>query len=129
MVGLESLLWAYQNSGPALLVMLSFVAGYVYRHDILPRLQEVEQTQEERAERWEDQQLNAQERTLLLDDAHERVDDVEKAVQRLKKRVRGIEQALAAERGDAYLRGGDSDHNGDRDVDVDTDGQSVGGDD
>jgi hypothetical protein len=101
MVGLSDAFWVYQNSGPALLVLIVLGGGYVWRHDIQPRLADLEQTQEQRGDRWEDHRLDARERTLLIDDAQERVDQVEDAVQRLQDRLRDIEQAYARDRGEA----------------------------
>lgn len=99
MVGVSDLLWAYQQSGPALLLLLLAGAAYAWQHDIRPRLEQIEQQQEKRGDRWEQQQLNAQERALLIDDAQERVDQVENAITRLKTRVRDIEQEYAADHG------------------------------
>lgn len=97
MVGLEFVWSLYQNSGPALQFVLILGVAYVWKHDIEPRLTDLEQTQENRSDRWSDQELNAQERAMLIDDAHERVDDIEAITSRLKTRVRGLEQAHAIE--------------------------------
>lgn len=99
MVGVSDLFWLYQNSGPLLLFLLLAGGTYVWRHDLQPRLKALEETQEARADKWESQQLNAQERAILLDDAHDRTDQIEQAVQRLKRRVRGLEQEYAADAG------------------------------
>lgn len=101
MVGLSDLFWAYQNSGPALLFILVSGATLVWKMDIQPRLKDLEQTQEERGDRWADQRLNSRERAMLLEDAHERADDIEVVMSQLKERVRGIEQAYAIEHGKA----------------------------
>lgn len=112
MVGFDFLWTLYQNSGPALQAVIIIGGAYVWLHDIRPRLNEVEQTQEQRANRWEEAGLNSQETSLLLDDAHSRIDDQEDVVQRLKERVRGIEQAYAVDHGKApngFTRGGGGD--------------------
>lgn len=100
MVGVSDLFWVYQNSGPALLFALAAGMLYVWRHDIHPRLHDLEETQEQRRDRWDEQELNAQERAILIDDAHTRVDDIEEVTERLKRRVRGIEHAYAAQTGE-----------------------------
>jgi len=101
MVGLSDAIWIYQNSGPALLVILILGGGYVWKHEVQPRLNDLERTQEERGDRWEDHRVDARERILLIDDAHERVDQVEDAIQRLQDRLRDIEQAYARDHGEA----------------------------
>lgn len=90
----------YQNSGPALQIIIILGGTYVWLHDLKPRLNEVEQTQEQRAERWDEQELNAQERTLLLDDAQGRLKQLEDAYDRLRNRLRALEQSHAAEHGE-----------------------------
>jgi uncharacterized protein HemX len=99
MVGLGDIWFAYQNSGPLLLFVMIVGGALVYRRDIQPRLQNLEETQEQRASRWQDHELNAQERALLLDDAHERIDGVEEAVDRLRERLLEVQHAVAAEHG------------------------------
>lgn len=100
MVGLDFIWELYQNSGPALQIIIILGLAYVWKHDIQPRINDLETTQERRDDRWDDQELNAQERAMLIDNAHERVDDIEVITDRLKKRVRGIEQAYACEHGE-----------------------------
>lgn len=97
MVGADFVWNLYQNSGPALQILLILGGGYIWKHDIEPRLKDLEQTQEDRRDRWDEQELNAQERTLLIDDAHGRLDEVDEAVERLKRRVRGIESSYAVD--------------------------------
>lgn len=99
MVGLSDLFWAYQNSGPAMLFLLAVGGAYAWKHDIQPRLKDLERTQEDRGDRVDDMELNARERTLLINDAHDRTDGLEDAVTRLRERLRGIEQRIAAEHG------------------------------
>lgn len=99
MVGLDFVWSIYQNSGPALQIIVILGVAYVWKHDVQPRLDELEQTQENRGDRWQDQSLNSQERTMLIDDAHTRVDDIEDTVERLKTRLRAIEHAHAAAHG------------------------------
>lgn len=120
MVGISDLIWAYQNSGPALLLAMLAGAGYVYRHDILPRLNSLERTQERRDDKWQDQELNAQERALLIDDAHSRADQLEETMQRLKERVRDIEQSYAVDHG--TIPNGFTDDGGDSGFDPDRTG-------
>jgi hypothetical protein len=99
MVGLEFLWSIYENSGPALQIILILGGATVLKYELLPRLDELETTQENRDDRWTDQSLNAQERAMLIDDAHGRVDDVSETMSRLKDRVRALEHAHAAEHG------------------------------
>lgn len=99
MVGLDTVWFAYQNSGPFLLFVLLAGMAYVWRHDIQPRLQDLEATQEARGSRWQDHELNAQERALLLDDAHERIDGMEEAVDNLRDRLLDVQHRVAAEHG------------------------------
>jgi len=100
MVGLSDLFWVYQNSGPALLFGMIIGAAYLWKWEIHPWLEDLEQTQEKHADNWDEQSLNSQERTLLIDDTATRVDDVEDALTRLKQRVRDIEQNYAADHGE-----------------------------
>lgn len=106
MVGVDDLFWFYQNADTAILLALTVGAYIVWKRDVQPRLQELEQTQERRAERWADQNLSDQERDILLDDAHERIDGVDQAVGRLRDRLRRLETCVAAETG--FYRGGGS---------------------
>lgn len=124
MVGLSDVFWVYQNSGPALLFVLLAGGAYVWRHDLQPRLQELEQVQEDRRDRWQDQELNAQERALLVDNAQERLDQVDQAIERLKRRVRSIEQNYAVDHGAVP-----EDYSARTDSSNSQDGESSGGDD
>lgn len=117
MVGLSDLWWAYQNSGPLLLFIIAAGGAAVYHWSLRPRLDrmqarldDLESTQEQRGDRWADHELDARERALLLDEAHETIDQVEDAVERLKMRVRGLEQQFAIEHGEgpeAFEEAGD----------------------
>lgn len=126
MVGVDDLFWFYQNADTGILLALSIGAYIVWKREIQPRLNALEQTQRKRASKWRDQHLSGQERDLLLDDAHERIDDVEGAVARLRSRLQNLETGIAAETGyrtdvdDQFFRGGDAD------VDVDFSDQDDG---
>jgi len=117
MVGLADLFYVYQNSGPALLFGLIAGGTYIWKQDLQPRLRELETTQQSHGERWQEHALNAQERTLLLDDVTTRVEDVEDAQERLNARVREIEQKYAIEHFDpgSSDQGGTFDDGGDHD--------------
>ena len=109
MFGLGDLFWVYQNSGPALLFILVVLVGYAWKHDVAPRLDAIEATQEDRGDELQERALSAQERDILLDNAHKRIDQAEQALHRLKARVRNIEQAVAAEHGRESLPDDDLD--------------------
>lgn len=128
MVGVEDLVFVYQNADTAILLGLSFGVYVVWKREVQPRLLNLEQTQEERKEKWAEQHLSGQERDILLDDAHGRIDAVEKAVSRLRARLQTLENGVAAETGfhepvdGDFYRGGDRDRG---DPDVSPDGGQV----
>lgn len=99
MVGASDAFWLYQNSGPLLIFVLLSMMAYVWKFDLTPRLDALESTQEDRGDELQERALSAQERDILLDDAQSRIEQVEQAEQRLRKRLRAIEQAFAAEHG------------------------------
>lgn len=134
MVGLTDLWSLYQNSGPFLIFTLTLVVAYIWKFELQPRLDDLEDTQDQRGDKWQDQRLNAQERTMLIDDAHNRLDDVGQSVQRLKARLRSLEQTIAADRGqpvdfqDSVAPDERPDARADGNGDVDADSRTVAGD-
>lgn len=116
MAGVDDLFWLYQNADTAILLAVSLAAYIAWKRDIQPRLMALEDVQERRGEKWDDQKLSGQERDLLLDDAHDRIGRVEDAVARLRERLRRLENGVAAETG--FYRGGDAE------PDFDFDGRS-----
>jgi hypothetical protein len=90
--------WAAWLDPIATLLVGAAVLLYIRRY-LKPRLQEVEETQEERARRWEEQGIDSRERAILIDDNAERVNQLEEVFRRLRSRVSRLERQFAAEHG------------------------------
>lgn len=90
--------WAAWADPVTTLVVGGAILVYI-RRVLKPRLRDVEETQEERADRWEDQGVNSRERAVLIDDNAERVDQLEEVYGRLRQRVNRLERQFAAEHG------------------------------
>jgi len=115
MPGLVDVAWfVYQNSGPAL--DLGFIALVVlgYQYEIRPRLDDLETVQDDHADTLQDKALNGQERDIMLENAHERLDgndgrhdQAEEARASLRARISRLERREAWRSG-----GGDDDSAG-----------------
>lgn len=90
--------WAAWADPVTTLIVGGAILVYI-RKVLKPRLRDVEETQEERADRWEDQGVNSRERAVLIDDNAERVDQLEEVYDRLRQRVNRLERQFAAEHG------------------------------
>lgn len=90
--------WAAWADPVTTLIVGAAILVYI-RRVLKPRLRDVEETQEERADRWENQGVDSRERAVLIDDNAERVDQLEEVYGRLRQRVSRLERQFAAEHG------------------------------
>lgn len=112
MPGVEDLFWLYQNADTGILLFMTVGAAYIWKRDIQPRLNDLETVQDQRSDKWSEQHLNDQERDILLDNAHDRLDQQEQAVRNLRNRLQRLERGVAAETG-VFFRGGAGERRGD----------------
>lgn len=89
------LFWdVYQDSGPALQVVLIGLLTYIWRVRIQPRLDRLEETQSAHADDLQDKALDHRERDVLLSQAHNRLDNAKQARESLRKRIRRVERRV-----------------------------------
>lgn len=96
---LGDIVWAYQNASPALLAIIILGGRHIYYRDIQPRLDDLDQRTRAIDDRVDDHDITASERDVLLEHAHERVDDAESIIDRLRLRLTRLEAGFAAQHG------------------------------
>lgn len=99
MVGISDLMALSRSLDPVTTIVVGAAILLYIRRVIEPRLSDVEQEVDDREDRMDDRDLSNKERDLLIDDNAEKVGQLDDAHSRLKKRVRRLEQAWAAEHG------------------------------
>jgi hypothetical protein len=114
MPGLVDVAWfVYSNSGPAL--DLAFIGLVVlgYKFEIQPRLTDLEDVQDDHADDLQNKALNASERDVMLENAHERVDDAEDLAQQAEEARASLRARInRLERREAWRSGGGEDDGG-----------------
>jgi len=96
MPGLVEIAWLiYTNSGPALNLVFIGMVVLGWKYEIQPRLDALEDTQEDHGDNLQDKRLDAHERDILLENAHDRLDNADEARTSLRGRLTRLENAVA----------------------------------
>lgn len=106
MPGLVEIAWLiYTNSGPALNLVFIGMVVLGWKYEIQPRLDALEDTQDDHGDSLQERNLNATERDILLENAHDRLDNADEARTSLRQRLTRLENAVAHE-----IEGNPDDH-------------------
>lgn len=91
----------YQSSGPAFqfLNLAALAYGYkaIWKAQVQPWLSDLQNQQDHHGEKLAERAINAGERDVLLEDAHQRLDQAEDARVSLRDRLTRLEQRYASD--------------------------------
>lgn len=101
MPALVDVAWAiYSNSGPAMQVITLVVVVLGYKYEIAPRLDALETKTSSHGDDLQEQELEAAERDIMLQNAHQRLDKAKDARDDLRQRLTRLEHQYAFDHGD-----------------------------